>query len=160
MKEFHCSREVATLGLSLFVLGLAFGPMLLGPLSEVCCHLLSTCARLTMPATVLRPKTNLHWLLVLLPHLADPLRCRTKYSNHARRQIYQRLCRQCVPCSRGRHGGRSFRVEGHRVSHDGFFNFSFSGTKHGTRSVSPKYSLAVIAFALCPFCPSTCLGSC
>jgi hypothetical protein len=35
MKEFHCSREIATLGLSLFVLGLAFGPMLLGPLSEV-----------------------------------------------------------------------------------------------------------------------------
>ncbi|KAJ9607902.1 hypothetical protein H2200_007981 [Cladophialophora chaetospira] len=34
MEEFHCSREVATLGLSLFVLGLAFGPMLLGPLSE------------------------------------------------------------------------------------------------------------------------------
>ncbi|KIW67232.1 hypothetical protein, variant [Phialophora macrospora] len=34
MKEFHCSREIATLGLSLFVLGLAFGPMLLGPLSE------------------------------------------------------------------------------------------------------------------------------
>ncbi len=35
MKEFHCSEEVATLGLSFFVLGLAFGPMLLGPLSEV-----------------------------------------------------------------------------------------------------------------------------
>ncbi|OAL32814.1 hypothetical protein AYO20_07771 [Fonsecaea nubica] len=34
MKEFHCSREIATLGLSLFVVGLAFGPMLLGPLSE------------------------------------------------------------------------------------------------------------------------------
>ncbi len=36
MEEFHCSREIATLGLSLFVVGLAVGPMLLGPLSEVC----------------------------------------------------------------------------------------------------------------------------
>lgn len=32
--EFGCSRIVATLGLSLFVLGLGIGPMLLGPLSE------------------------------------------------------------------------------------------------------------------------------
>ena len=34
--EFGCSEEVATLGLSLFVIGLGLGPMLLGPLSEVC----------------------------------------------------------------------------------------------------------------------------
>ncbi|KAH7410685.1 major facilitator superfamily domain-containing protein [Cadophora sp. MPI-SDFR-AT-0126] len=33
-KEFHCSRIVATLGLSLFIMGLGIGPMLLGPLSE------------------------------------------------------------------------------------------------------------------------------
>ncbi|KAH8593985.1 major facilitator superfamily transporter multidrug resistance [Bisporella sp. PMI_857] len=32
--EFHCSQEIATLGLSLFVVGLALGPMLLSPLSE------------------------------------------------------------------------------------------------------------------------------
>ena len=32
--EFHISREVATLGLSLFVVGLGLGPMVLGPLSE------------------------------------------------------------------------------------------------------------------------------
>ena len=32
--EFQVSREVATLGLSLFVIGLGFGPMVLGPLSE------------------------------------------------------------------------------------------------------------------------------
>lgn len=32
-KEFHCSRIVATLGLSLFIVGLGLGPMLLGPLS-------------------------------------------------------------------------------------------------------------------------------
>ncbi|KAG4438106.1 hypothetical protein IFR05_006427 [Cadophora sp. M221] len=33
-KEFDCSRIVATLGLSLFIMGLGVGPMLLGPLSE------------------------------------------------------------------------------------------------------------------------------
>lgn len=33
-EEFHCSRIVATLGLSLFVMGLGVGPMILGPLSE------------------------------------------------------------------------------------------------------------------------------
>ncbi|KAH8601211.1 major facilitator superfamily domain-containing protein, partial [Bisporella sp. PMI_857] len=33
-KEFHCSRIVATLGLSFFIFGLGVGPMLLGPLSE------------------------------------------------------------------------------------------------------------------------------
>ena len=32
--EFQISREVATLGLSLFVIGLGLGPMILGPLSE------------------------------------------------------------------------------------------------------------------------------
>lgn len=33
--EFHSSRIVATLGLSLFVVGLGCGPMILSPLSEV-----------------------------------------------------------------------------------------------------------------------------
>lgn len=33
--EFHVSQEVATLGLSLFVVGLAVGPMALSPMSEV-----------------------------------------------------------------------------------------------------------------------------
>ena len=35
-KEFDCSQEVAILGLSLFVIGLAVAPMILSPLSEVC----------------------------------------------------------------------------------------------------------------------------
>lgn len=35
-KEFGVSQEVTTLGLSLFVLGLAVGPLFLSPLSEVC----------------------------------------------------------------------------------------------------------------------------
>lgn len=34
--DFGASEEVATLGLSLLVLGFAFGPMTLAPLSEVC----------------------------------------------------------------------------------------------------------------------------
>jgi len=33
-KDFHVSREVATLGVSIFVMGLGSGPMLLAPLSE------------------------------------------------------------------------------------------------------------------------------
>lgn len=35
MKEFHISSEVATLGVSLFVLGFAVGPLLWAPLSEL-----------------------------------------------------------------------------------------------------------------------------
>ena len=37
--EFHSSYIVATLGLSLFVMGLGVGPMVLGPLSEVSQHI-------------------------------------------------------------------------------------------------------------------------
>ena len=36
MEEFGCSKEVAILGLSMFVIGLAIGPMVVSPLSEVC----------------------------------------------------------------------------------------------------------------------------
>ncbi len=32
--EFNCSRIVSTLGISTYVLGIGFGPMFLGPLSE------------------------------------------------------------------------------------------------------------------------------
>lgn len=34
--DFGVSEEIGTLGLSLYILGLAFGPMSLAPLSEVC----------------------------------------------------------------------------------------------------------------------------
>lgn len=34
--DMGVSSEIGTLGLSLYVLGLAFGPMTLAPLSEVC----------------------------------------------------------------------------------------------------------------------------
>ena len=33
-KEFHISQEVATVGLTTYVLGLGLGPMFLSPLSE------------------------------------------------------------------------------------------------------------------------------
>lgn len=33
-QEFHCSRLVATIGLSVYIFGLGLGPMFLGPLSE------------------------------------------------------------------------------------------------------------------------------
>lgn len=35
IEEFHCSTEIATLGISLFVLGFAVGPLLWAPLSEL-----------------------------------------------------------------------------------------------------------------------------
>ncbi|KAJ5953032.1 uncharacterized protein N7479_011445 [Penicillium vulpinum] len=35
-KKFHVSDEVMVLGVSLFVLGFAFGPIIFGPLSELC----------------------------------------------------------------------------------------------------------------------------
>lgn len=35
MQEFKCSEEIATLGISLFVLGFAIGPLLWAPLSEM-----------------------------------------------------------------------------------------------------------------------------
>ena len=35
MKEFHVSQEVGTLGVSLFVLGFALGPLLWAPFSEL-----------------------------------------------------------------------------------------------------------------------------
>jgi hypothetical protein len=34
-QEFHVSRTVSILGLSMYVIGLAFGPLFLAPLSEV-----------------------------------------------------------------------------------------------------------------------------
>jgi MFS family permease len=34
-REFHVSKEVTILGISLYVLGLGIGPLIAGPLSEV-----------------------------------------------------------------------------------------------------------------------------
>lgn len=35
MKEFECSELVATIGLSMFILGMGISPLFLSPLSEV-----------------------------------------------------------------------------------------------------------------------------
>lgn len=81
--EFHSSREVATLGLSLFVAGLGLGPMILSPLSEVgtqrhppkssvkaqSLHV----SNLLMTSTVLRSTMGIHILLPHVCHLVDPL---------------------------------------------------------------------------------------
>jgi MFS family permease len=34
-RQFHVSKEVAILGVSLFVLGLGLGPLVAGPMSEI-----------------------------------------------------------------------------------------------------------------------------
>lgn len=77
-KDFHCSRIVATLGLSLFVIGLGLGPMVMSPLSEVGSDMLEMEVpwRLTK-SQVLRQKTYLHRILRLLPNLANTMRCGT-----------------------------------------------------------------------------------
>lgn len=86
--EFHSSRLVATLGLSLFVAGLGLGPMILSPLSEVrVTDVLTACiciSCLLMAELVLRPPAYLHRLLQLLSDLADPLRRRAKHGHHPR----------------------------------------------------------------------------
>lgn len=77
-EEFHCSRIVATLGLSLFVIGLGLGPMVMSPLSEVGSDMIEmeVSWRLTK-SQVLRQKTHLHRILRLLPNLANTMRCGT-----------------------------------------------------------------------------------
>ena len=35
-RQFHISKEVTILGVSLFVLGLGLGPLVAGPISEIC----------------------------------------------------------------------------------------------------------------------------
>ena len=83
--EFGASEIVVTLGLSLFVVGLGLGPMLLGPLSEVCSkqkrNLLAEPADVE---TVLWPQTDLHRIVILLCDMADTLcRC-AEYPDNGR----------------------------------------------------------------------------
>lgn len=44
MHDLHCSQEEAILGVSLYVLGFGLGPLLFGPLSEVCFIVHPPCA--------------------------------------------------------------------------------------------------------------------
>lgn len=87
-KDMGVSSEVGVLGLSLYVLGLALGPMTLAPLSEVrgLQAWLSVRRRFVQgrglnhcEMTVLRPKPNLHMLVLRLPVLSAGYSTCSKY---------------------------------------------------------------------------------
>lgn len=121
------------------------GPMVLSPLSEVCTVLYYTRGtHTTMPkqgimrtpfraradgihycTTVLRPQTNLHWRVLLLPHLADPLRRGAQHRHHARRSLPRRARGLGVPVRRGRHHRRHVRARGAVHAHDGVLRLAF-----------------------------------
>ena len=70
--EFHCSTEVATLGISLFVLGFAVGPLLWAPMSELYGRqvlFIGTYAMLTAFNAGAAGSQNI-WTLIILRFLA------------------------------------------------------------------------------------------
>jgi hypothetical protein len=72
LDEFHVSHEIFTLGLSLFVLGLALGPLIWAPLSELYGR------QIIFTATVRRDSEGLyrtHWIVV-----------------HRSNRVWHRLC--------------------------------------------------------------------
>jgi hypothetical protein len=82
-KEFHTSNIVATLGLSMFVVGLGISPMILAPLSEVCTNYSSY--NLITPINkqlVLWQKTCVYLFNALFRNLDHPLRSGTEYYHH------------------------------------------------------------------------------
>jgi hypothetical protein len=128
MEEFGCSQEVATLGLSLFVIGLAIGPMVVSPLSEVRLTIHYPLQFLT-PILVLWSPAYLHPIHGFLPRLVDSLRRCSKHTNDARSTFLQRLIRECFPqCRRWDCGG--FVCTGPNPGpHDVIHNRSFPGTR-------------------------------
>ncbi|KAL4985935.1 major facilitator superfamily domain-containing protein [Aspergillus falconensis] len=67
MKEFSCSHEIATLGLSLFIWGMGVGPLILAPLSEIYGRRIIYITSLTFFLIFLLPcavATNVQTLLV------------------------------------------------------------------------------------------------
>jgi len=82
MEEFGCSQEVAILGLSLFVIGLAIGPMVMSPLSEVSYFSVSPGNLLTL-VVVLWSQTHLCVVHDILPPLVDSLRSCAEHRNDA-----------------------------------------------------------------------------
>jgi hypothetical protein len=85
--EFHCSRIVATLGLSLYIMGLGIGPMLLGPLSYVI-KMPPQFVSLTPRQRVLWKTTNISRLFQLFPNLDHPLSRGPEYSDNVSSTIY------------------------------------------------------------------------
>jgi hypothetical protein len=86
-KEFHCSRIVATLGLSLYIMGLGIGPMLLGPLSYVL-NRRPRFVPLTPRQRVLWKTTNISGLFQLLLDLDHPLCRGAEYPDYVSSTIY------------------------------------------------------------------------
>ncbi|KIX10692.1 uncharacterized protein Z518_01776 [Rhinocladiella mackenziei CBS 650.93] len=79
MDEFGCSLEICNLGLSLYMIGLALGPLLFSPMSEVEV-LLSSCFELLLTSiSVLRTAPNLHYLDFFPPYLVDSVRRRPEH---------------------------------------------------------------------------------
>lgn len=97
MPEFGVSQEVATLGLSIFVVGLALGPLLLAPLSEACTCSNGGFLRNINDLAVLRPPLYLPWGFRYDLHLDHTLCCCPKYPDHNHCEIFRRLCRECFP---------------------------------------------------------------
>jgi MFS family permease len=81
IKEFHTSQEVATLGLSLFVVGLAISPMALGPLSEVICLCIESWYHFTDIHLVLWPEIYLYYINILFSAVQHSLCCWSKHAD-------------------------------------------------------------------------------
>lgn len=99
---FHSSREVVTLGLSLFVVGLGFGPILLAPLSEFYgrrpIYIVSTFFFLIwlIPCALAR---NMQTVSLTPPMLLHRHQTYPRASgNH--RKVFGRFRRQCIPLRR------------------------------------------------------------
>lgn len=125
MEEFHCSREVATLGLTTYIFGLGMwtvvrpadiadadtdfalgiGPLFLGPLSEVSqsSHI---CIVSILTSAVLRSKDHLHRIVYLFRDMAYPVCRRTEHPDHDRGPFLQRSGGQRLSERGGRNGGR------------------------------------------------------
>jgi hypothetical protein len=127
-KEFGCSQEVAILGLSLFVIGLAIGPMVVSPLSEV---RLEICypRRLLIPFQVLWSPANIRPFHDIFSDLVDSLRGCTEYTDDASRAVLQRLIWKCISQCCCRDCSRFVYTEPDSSSHDVVHNRSFSRTR-------------------------------
>lgn len=100
-KRFGCSQEIANLGLSLYVLGTALGPLLFSPFSEVC-HTAGCLAipQSLIPKPVLWTEANIYNLDSLLLDMVDSMRGRAKYADTPGRTISQWCVWKCISCRR------------------------------------------------------------
>lgn len=149
MKEFGSSHEVVTLGLSLFVVGLAVGPMVLSPLSEVSESTISKAAYLQKP--VIWTKTNLYIVDFLLPDVRNPISRSTEYSDDAHWKVLGRGSRKCVSQRCRRDGDRFVSAVPNSETHDGVYAFALPWTNF--RSFGWRvYQLVhyMVKYLICP----------